>query len=108
MIASIIVSGYGEVILNLLRGGIITGGDYSDTDDGHDDDDEGDGGGEGDLHLLRGGAAFSLGIAASIYGKRVNDARTVFLSASVQPEPAVAHHPPSDPPSMNPPLKGLP
>nr|GEV43995.1 zinc finger, CCHC-type [Tanacetum cinerariifolium] len=88
-----------EVILNLLRGGSMEGGGDGDIDDsdGADDDgvdvDEGDGGGEGDLHLLRGGTTISSTTTTSIASRRV-----------VQLEPVMAHHPLSDPSQTDPPL----
>ncbi|GJW35116.1 hypothetical protein Tco_0058036 [Tanacetum coccineum] len=107
MIASAIAFGCGDVILNLLRGGNITndgnggtddsndGGDVDDGDGGGDDgggggdDGDSDGAGDGDMPLLRGDAAISSVIAASMDGKRENGDRTIFLGT-------------------DPPLRGLP
>ncbi|GJU64940.1 reverse transcriptase domain-containing protein [Tanacetum coccineum] len=54
---------------------------------GHRLNDEGNGGGEGDLHLLRGGAAISSEIAALIAGGSTNGARSVFLDVFIRSGP---------------------
>ncbi|GJR26301.1 hypothetical protein Tco_1102533 [Tanacetum coccineum] len=105
MIASAVAFGCGDVILNLLRGGNIKndgnggtddsddGGDVDDSDGGGDDgggggdDGDSDGAGDGDLPLLRGGAAISSAIAASMDGERANGAYTVFLGVSIMSGP---------------------
>ncbi|GKB24032.1 hypothetical protein Tco_0863433 [Tanacetum coccineum] len=85
IVASAVFSYCGDIILNLLRGGILVGGG-GDIDDGADDD-EGDGGSKNDGD-----------------GEREDGARTLFLGSEL----AVAHHPLSGPPLMNPRPRGLP
>ncbi|GKC26947.1 hypothetical protein Tco_1034241, partial [Tanacetum coccineum] len=61
---------------------------------GGDGDNEGDGGGEGERVLLR-CAKWNL-------SSRLDDRKVV----QMLPKPAVAHHPPSDPPQTDSPLRG--
>ncbi|GJT79998.1 hypothetical protein Tco_1054340 [Tanacetum coccineum] len=92
VIVSLMVSCYGEVILNLFRGGSIAGGDDGSDGDLHllqhgEGDGDGDGDaddGDGDLYLLRRGASISLAIAALIDGGRVYGARIVFLCVHIR------------------------
>ncbi|GJZ23785.1 hypothetical protein Tco_0561244 [Tanacetum coccineum] len=79
-IASPGVSGYGEVILNFLRGGNIAG-------DGYGDFDASGGGYDSDMQLLRDGAAVYSAMAASIAGGSTYDARTIFLSVYIRSGP---------------------
>ncbi|GJQ97437.1 hypothetical protein Tco_0008576 [Tanacetum coccineum] len=95
-VASLVVSGCGDVILDLLRGGNISdGNDAGTSGDGGSDDDmhllgDGECGGDGDgndrnddLYLLQGGAAISSVIAASMDSGRVNGGRTIFPSVRI-------------------------
>ncbi|GJT19445.1 hypothetical protein Tco_0878151 [Tanacetum coccineum] len=101
IIVSSLISGCGEVILNLLGGGSMasgiggydgTGGSGGSDSDLHllqDGDGKGDGedrfdDSDGDLYFLRGSAAISSVIAASMSGGRVNGRRTIFLSIHIR------------------------
>ncbi|GJY18576.1 hypothetical protein Tco_0390067 [Tanacetum coccineum] len=83
---------WGSVELSLISK-VLDGGDGDANGDSGGGESGGDG--KGDLYLLRGGAAISSAIAASMDGGRVNVARTV---VQVQSEPVVAHHTLMDPP----------
>nr|GEV86559.1 hypothetical protein [Tanacetum cinerariifolium] len=105
-------------IRNLLRGdNIFNGGDAGNGSGGEGDLHllrDGDGGGEdgdaadGDnLALLRGGAAISWVIAATIAGERESGLLTLFLGVSIS-ESGVAHQSQSDPHPISHPLRGPP
>ncbi|GKG10124.1 hypothetical protein Tco_0338870, partial [Tanacetum coccineum] len=87
-VVSLVVSGYGDIILNLLQGDNILdgsddgtsgdGGSYSNLHllrDGEGDDDSDDDDMNGDLYHSRGGAAISSVIAASMDSGWVNARR---------------------------------